>query len=87
MTRLYVGNLPFSATSDLLRHIFEQVGIVRSAKIITDCETGRSKGFGFVEMGTSKEAAEAILRFNGDTYDGRVIDVSLARPQRELTTA
>ena len=83
MTKLYIGNLPFSATDDMLRHIFEHVGTVRSAKVITDSETGRSRGFGFVEMGTSEEAAEAVLRFNGDTYEGRVVTVSEAR-QRQV---
>jgi RNA recognition motif-containing protein len=82
MTTLYIGNLPFSATSDLLRHIFEQVGTVRSAKIITEVETGRSKGFGFIEMATSTEATEAISRFNGDTYDGRVVTVSHSRVRK-----
>ncbi|PYS20915.1 MAG: RNA-binding protein [Acidobacteria bacterium] len=82
MTTLYIGNLPFSATSDLLRHIFEQVGTVRSAKIITEVETGRSKGFGFIEMATSTEATEAISRFNGDTYDGRVVTVSDSRDRK-----
>jgi RNA recognition motif-containing protein len=82
MTTLYIGNLPFSATSDLLRHIFEQVGTVRSAKIITEVETGRSKGFGFIEMATSTEATEAISRFNGDTYDGRVVTVSHSRDRK-----
>ena len=82
MTTLYIGNLPFSATSDLLRHIFEQVGTVRSAKIITEVETGRSKGFGFIEMATSTEATEAISRFNGDTFDGRVVTVSHSRDRK-----
>ena len=57
MTRLYVANLPYCATDELLRHIFEHVGAVRSATIIKDPETGRSKGFGFVEMETEQAAA------------------------------
>jgi len=84
MTKLYIGNLPFSATDEMLRHIFEHVGTVRSAKVITDSETGRSRGFGFVEMATSEEAAEAVSRFNGDTYEGRIVRVSEAR-RREVT--
>jgi RNA recognition motif-containing protein len=85
VTKLYVGNLPFSATDVLLRHIFEDVGAVRYAKIVTDFD-GRSRGFGFVEMSAPEDAAAAIARFNGDIYDGRVVTVSLAQPKmRELT--
>jgi cold-inducible RNA-binding protein len=75
MTRLYVANLPYSATDDILRHIFEHVGGVREATIIKDRETGLSRGFGFVEMETAQAAAEAISRFNGDVYEGRVVRV------------
>ena len=78
--KLYVGNLPFSATDDSLRQIFEQVGQVDSAKVITDRDTGRSKGFGFVEMTTDEECAEAIKRFNGQDYEGRALTVNEARP-------
>jgi RNA recognition motif-containing protein len=81
VTKLYIGNLPFSATDDMLRHIFGHVGAVRSAKIITDGATGRSKGFGFVVMASAAEAADAISRFNGDSYEGRIITVSEARQQ------
>ena len=78
--KLYVGNLPFSATDDSLRSIFEQVGQVDSAKVITDRDTGRSKGFGFVEMATDEECSEAIKKFNGSDYEGRALTVNEARP-------
>jgi RNA recognition motif-containing protein len=78
--KLYVGNLPFSATDDSLREMFGQVGQVESARIITDRDTGRSKGFGFVEMATEQEASEAIKRFNGKDLDGRALTVNEARP-------
>jgi RNA recognition motif-containing protein len=78
--KLYVGNLPFSANDDSLRQIFEQVGAVESAKIITDRDTGRSKGFGFVEMSNDQEAADAITRFHGADYEGRAMTVNEARP-------
>jgi cold-inducible RNA-binding protein len=79
MTRIYIANLPYSATDEILRHIFEHVGAVRCATIVMDSETGRSRGFGFVEMETSQAAADAIAHFNGDVYDGRVVRVELAR--------
>ncbi len=78
--KLYVGNLPFSATDQVLFDTFSQCGTVDSAKIITDRETGRSKGFGFVEMATDAEAQEAITKFNGANYEGRPITVNEARP-------
>jgi RNA recognition motif-containing protein len=78
--KLYVGNLPFSATDDSLREMFGQAGQVESARIITDRDTGRSKGFGFVEMSTEQEASEAIKRFNGTELDGRSLTVNEARP-------
>jgi RNA recognition motif-containing protein len=78
--KLYVGNLPFTATDDSLRQIFEQVGSVESAKVITDRDTGRSKGFGFVEMTNDQEATEAINRFNGADLQGRPMTVNEARP-------
>ena len=83
--KLYVGNLPFSATDDALQQIFAQVGTVESAKIITDKFTGRSKGFGFVEMGTDGEAAEAVTKFHGADYEGRPMTVAEARPQEPRT--
>src|SRR5262252_3864633 len=78
--KLYVGNLPFSSTDESLQEIFAQAGSVESAKIITDRDTGRSKGFGFVEMASDREAADAIQKFNGAEYGGRNMTVAEARP-------
>ena len=78
--KLYVGNLPFSADDSSLASIFAQAGTVESAKVITDRDTGRSKGFGFVEMSTEQEAADSISKFNGADYEGRSITVSEAKP-------
>lgn len=78
--KLFVGNLPFSATSQLLHDTFSQVGTVESAKVITDRNTGRSKGFGFVEMATDEEAKSAIDQFHGADCEGRNLTVSEARP-------
>lgn len=78
--KIYVGNLPFSATDQILTDTFAQCGTVESAKIITDRDTGRSKGFGFVEMSTEAEAADAISKFNGADYDGRAMTVNEAKP-------
>lgn len=78
--KLFVGNLQFSVTDDALSELFSQCGTVESAKVILDRETGRSKGFGFVEMSTDEEAAEAISKFNGHEFEGRTINVNEARP-------
>jgi len=78
--KLYVGNLPFSVTDESLREMFTQVGQVESSKVITDRDTGRSKGFGFVEMSTEQEAADAITKFNGVDWAGRSLIVNEARP-------
>ena len=78
--KLYVGNLPFTATDDSLMDMFQQVGQVESAKVITDRDTGRSKGFGFVEMSTDQEAEQAITKFNGVDFEGRSLTVNEARP-------
>src|SRR3984885_2827313 len=78
--KLYVGNLPFTASDDSLNEIFAQAGSVQSAKIIMDRDSGRSKGFGFVEMSSDQEAADAISKFNGADYSGRPMTVSEARP-------
>jgi RNA recognition motif-containing protein len=78
--RLYVGNLPFSATDESLMQMFQQAGQVESARIITDRDTGRNKGFAFVEMSTEQEAADAITKFNGTDFEGRSITVNEARP-------
>ena len=81
--KLYVGNLPYSATDQLLMDTFSQVGKVESAKVISDRDTGMSKGFGFVEMSTEAEAAEAITKFNGADYEGRSLTVNEAKPKPE----
>ena len=78
--KLYVGNLPFSATDQILNDTFSQCGKVESAKIITDRDSGRSKGFGFVEMSTEAEAQDAISKFNGADYNGRAMTVNEAKP-------
>ena len=78
--KLYVGNLPYSTDDATLQAIFAQVGNVQSAKVIFDRESGRSKGFGFVEMASDAEATEAINRFNGAEYEGRNMTVAEARP-------
>src|SRR5215468_4129724 len=78
--RLYVGNLPFSATDETLMQMFQQAGQVESARIVTDRDTGRNKGFGFVEMSTEQEAAGAISKFNGADFEGRSLTVNEARP-------
>ncbi len=78
--KLYVGNLPFSATDQALVDAFSQCGTVDSARIIMDRESGRSKGFGFVEMSTDEEAQAAIAKFNGADYSGRPMTVNEAKP-------
>src|ERR1700683_4001237 len=79
--KLFVGNLPFSVNDSSLATIFAEVGTVESAKVITDRDTGRSKGFGFVEMSNDQEAADSITKFNGQDMDGRNLTVSEAKPQ------
>jgi RNA recognition motif-containing protein len=79
--KLYVGNLPYSVHDESLQTAFAQFGTVESARVITDRETGRSKGFGFVEMSSDDEANQAIEQMNGSALDGRNITVSEARPQ------
>jgi len=78
--KLYVGNLPFSATDQFLMDTFSEIGQVESAKLIMDRETGRAKGFGFVEMSTDAEATAAINRFNGADCQGRPMTVNEAKP-------
>ena len=78
--KLYIGNLPYSATEQVLVDTFTECGTVESAKIIVDRESGRSKGFGFVEMSTDAEAQEAINKFNGAEWEGRAMTVNEARP-------
>lgn len=79
--KLYVGNLPFSATEQVLGETFAECGTVETVKIITDRETGRSKGFGFVEMSSDAEAQAAIEKYNGAQWEGRPMTVNEARPQ------
>ena len=78
--KLYVGNLPYKTTSDELQQMFSQAGSVTSATVISDKFSGRSKGFGFVEMGTDEEATAAINQFNGQEMEGRKLVVNEARP-------
>lgn len=78
--KIYVGNLPFSATQESLGEMFAQYGEVSSTKIITDRDTGRSKGFGFVEMSDSDAADQAIEKLNGSDMGGRALTVNEARP-------
>lgn len=79
--KLFVGNLSFSMTDDALRKHFEAAGAVESAKIIVDKATGRSKGFGFVEMADDSSAQTAISQFHGQELQGRALTVSEAKPQ------
>lgn len=79
--KLYVGGIPYRTTEDELRTAFEEAGTVTSTSIISDRMTGRSRGFGFVEMGTEEEAQAAIDRWDGKEFDGRTLSVSMARPQ------
>jgi cold-inducible RNA-binding protein len=83
--RLYVGNLPFGITDQDLGSIFAEVGQVVSAKVVMDRDTGRSKGFGFVEMNTDEEAAKAISQFNGGELEGRQLKINEARPMEPRT--
>jgi cold-inducible RNA-binding protein len=82
-TKLYVGNLPWRISSDDLFEYFGQAGTVESANIVQDRETGRSRGFGFVEMASSNDAAAAIEQFNGIEFDGRNMIVNEARPRED----
>jgi RNA recognition motif-containing protein len=79
--KLYVGNLSFQTTSQDLQELFGQAGMVDSASVIEDRDTGRSKGFAFVEMSTEDEAAAAIQQFNGKEVAGRALKVNEARPK------
>lgn len=81
--KLYIGSLPYAVTDADLEKIFAEVGNVESARVIMDRDSGRSKGFGFVEMATPEEAQKAIQELNGATIEGRAIMVSLARPQTD----
>jgi cold-inducible RNA-binding protein len=80
---IFVGNLSFSSTEESIRSMFERYGAVNSARIMTDRDTGRSRGFAFVEMENETEADQAITALNGSTVDGRAINVNEARPKPE----
>jgi cold-inducible RNA-binding protein len=81
--KLYVGNLSYGVTDSDLQRMFEAHGAVQSAQVIMDRDTGRSKGFGFVEMGSDAEAQAAIAALNGKESDGRALTVNEARPKTE----
>jgi RNA recognition motif-containing protein len=81
--KIYVGNLPFTTTSESLTEVFSPFGQVDSSKIIMDRDTGRSKGFGFVEMSDSSAADSAITKLHGSDYGGRSLTVNEARPMEK----
>jgi cold-inducible RNA-binding protein len=81
--KLYVGNLAFQTTSEELQTLFAQAGTVESVSLIEDRETGRSRGFGFVEMSTKEEGAAAIQQFNGKDMGGRALNVNEAKPRED----
>ena len=81
--KLYVGNLSFQTSSEELQGLFSQAGTVESASVVEDRETGRSRGFGFVEMATKEEGEAAIQQFNGKEFNGRALTVNEARPRED----
>ncbi len=81
--KLYVGNLAFETSSNDLQTLFAQAGTVESVSLIEDRETGRSRGFGFVEMSTKEEGAAAIQQFNGKELGGRALNVNEAKPRED----
>jgi cold-inducible RNA-binding protein len=81
--KLYVGNLSFQTTNEDLQALFEQAGTVESVNLIEDRETGRSRGFGFVEMATNEEGQKAIEQFNGKELNGRNLNVNEAKPRED----
>lgn len=83
MKKLYVGNLPFNTDDSSLRQLFEAKGAVSSAQVVIDRETGRSRGFGFVEMSNDAEATAAVESLNGQQFGGRALVVNEARPKTE----
>ncbi len=83
MTNIYVGNLSFDATDASLQEAFAAFGAVDKASVVTDRETGRSRGFGFVEMGNDEEGAAAIEGLNGTDLGGRTIKVNVAKPRED----
>jgi RNA recognition motif-containing protein len=78
--KLFIGGLSFSTSSDRLRDLFAQAGTVESATVVMDHDSGRSRGFGFVEMATAPEAEAAVAKFNGQDVDGRILKVERANP-------
>jgi RNA recognition motif-containing protein len=84
-SKLYVGNLSYSSSEDDLKALFAQAGTVKSVAIIKDRDTGRSKGFGFVEMETAEEAQKAITMFHNYQFQQRTLTVNIARPREERT--
>jgi RNA recognition motif-containing protein len=80
---IYIANLNFRTSTEALQQLFEGYGEVTSARIITDRETGRSRGFGFVEMSNDDEAQKAIDELNGSDFDGKTISVNIAKPKTE----
>ena len=80
-TKLYVGNLTFQTTSQELQQLFGQAGTVQSASVVEDRDTGRSRGFAFVEMSSEEEATSAIAQFNGKEVGGRALKVNEAKPR------
>lgn len=81
--KLYVGNLSFQTTSEDLQQLFAQAGTVESATVVEDRDTGRSRGFGFVEMASKEEGEKAIEQFNGTDMNGRNLTVNEARPRED----
>lgn len=79
--KLYVGNLSFDTSSEQLQTLFAEAGTVESASVIEDRETGRSRGFGFIEMASKEEGAVAIEKFNGHDLSGRALKVNAAKPR------
>src|SRR5947209_7981815 len=82
-SKLYVGNLSYDANGSDLEQLFGQHGTVQSAEVISDRDTGRSKGFGFVQMGSDEEAQAAIAALNGKEHDGRALTVNEAKPRED----
>jgi cold-inducible RNA-binding protein len=78
--KLFVGGIAFSTSTQRLRDLFAEAGTVESAAVVTDRDTGQSRGFGFVEMATAEEANQAVARFDGHQFEGRSLKVELAKP-------